>query len=441
MQVSVESGEGLERHMTVDLEAEKIDAEVQKRLREMARSARLPGFRPGKVPVKVLDRRFGGHVRQEVFGDLMKESYPEALAQEALVPAGAPQIEPLIDEGAKRYAYKAVFEVLPKFELNALEGKTIKQPVAEITDADLDTVLARLQEQRKTWEAVDRPARAGDRLLISFEGTLEGEPFAGGSGEDKEIELGSGRMIPGFEDGLVGAQAGEERRLDLTFQDQYPAEHLRGKPVVFEVRVSKVSEPRLPDLDADFAKAFGFEDGDLDAFREDVRRNMERELKERIEAKTKNQAMDLLLEANQIDLPNALVLQEIASLKQQTRQSIGGGTFELPDDLFRDQARRRVALGLILAEVVKANDIEVDPERVREVVEDMASTYEDPQQVIDHYYAHKEHLAHVESLALEGQVVDWVLGQVTLEDEPTTFEALTAPGATVSGATVSGATG
>jgi len=435
MQVSVESGEGLERHMTVDLEPEKIDAEVKKRLREIARSARLPGFRPGKVPVKILDRRFGGQVRQEVFGDLMKESYPEALAREALVPAGAPQIEPLIDEDTKRYAYKAVFEVLPRFELRALEGKTIKRPVAEITDADLDTVLARLQEQRKTWEAVDRPAQAGDRLLISFEGTLEGDPFEGGSGEDKEIELGNGRMIPGFDDGLLGTQAGEERRLDLTFPDQYPAEHLRGKPVVFNVRVSKVSEPRLPDLDADFAKAYGFEDGDLDAFRKDVRSNMERELKERIEAKTKNQAMDLLLEANQIDLPNALVAQEIAALKQQTRQSVGGGNFELPDDLFRDQARRRVALGLILAEVVKANDIEVDPERVREVVEDMASTYEDPQQVIDHYYGHKEHLAHVESLALEGQVVDWVLDQVTLEDEPTTFEALTAPGSTASGAT------
>jgi len=427
MQVSVESGEGLERRMTVDLEPEKIDAEVQKRLRELARSVRLPGFRPGKVPVKILDRRFGGQVRQEVFGDLMKESYPEALAREALEPAGVPQIEPLIDADTKRYAYKAVFEVLPSFELSALEGKTIKRPVAEVTDGDLDTVLARLQEQRKTWETVERPAQSGDRLQISYEGTLEGEPFDGGSGEDKEIDLGSGRMISGFEDGLLGAQAGEERRLDLKFPDQYPAEHLRGKPVVFDVRVSKVSEPRLPELDADFAKAFGFEDGDLDAFRKDVRSNIERELKERIDARIKSQAMDLLLEANQIDLPNSLIEQEIATLKQQTRQRVGGGSFELPDDLFRDQARRRVALGLILAEVVKANEIKVDPERVREVVEDMASTYEDPQQVIDHYYAHKEHLAPIESLALEGQVVDWVVGQVTLVDEPTTFEELSAP--------------
>jgi len=428
MQVSVQSGEGLERRMTVELEPEKINAEAEKRLREFARSARLPGFRPGKVPVKVLDRRFGGRMRQEVLGDLIEKSYPEALAQEELRPAGAPRIEPEIDESAKRYSYTAVFEVLPKFELGALEGKTIKRPVAEVTDADLDTVLARLREQKKAWEAVERPARSGDRLRISYTGALDGEPFEGGSGDDREIDLGAGRMIPGFEDGLLGAQPGDERRLDLKFPDQHPSEQLRGKDVVFDVRVSKVFEPRLPELDVDFAKGLGFEDGDLDRFREDVRRNMERELKERIDAEIKKQAMDLLLEANQIDLPNVLIEQEIGAMKQQIRREAVGGTFELPDDLFQDQARRRVALGLILAEVVKVNEIKVDPQRVRQAVEDMASTYEDPQQVIDHYYSKKEHLVPLESLTLESQVVDWVLGQVGIVDEPATFEQLTASG-------------
>ena len=449
MQVSVESGEGLQRRMTVGLESEQIDAEVEKRLREIAHSARLPGFRPGKVPIKILRQRFGEQMRQEVFGDLMKESYPEALAQQELQPAGAPKIEAEVDESAKRYAYTAEFEVLPEFQLNALEGKTVSRPVAEVTDADLETVLTRLREQRKTWSPVERPAESGDRLTISYTGTLDGVPFQGGSADETKIELGLGRMIPGFEDGLLGAQAGDERRLgrmipgfedgllgaqagderrlELQFPDQYPAEHLRGKPVVFDVQIGEVAEPVIPELDADFAKDFGFADGDLDKFRLDVRKNMEREIKERIEARIKNQAMDLLLEVNQIDLPNVLIEQEIRALKQQIRKQTRGGNMELPDDLFRDQARRRVALGLIIAEVVKANGIEVDAERVREAVEDMASTYEHPQEVIDYYYANKEHLASVESLTLENQVVDWVLSQVTLMDEPSTFEELSAP--------------
>lgn len=429
MQVSVESGEGLERRMTVGLEPERIDTEVDKRLREFARTARLPGFRPGKVPVKILRQRYGGHLRQEVFGELIQSSFSEALAQEELRPAGAPQIEPELDESAKRYAYTAVFEVLPQFELAALEGKTLKRPVSEVRDEDLDAMVKRLREQRKAWNPVERPAETGDQLTISFAGTVDGEPFDGGSGEDTKIELGSGRMIPGFEDGLVGAQAGDERRLDLQFPDEYHAEHLKGKPVVFEVRVGEVAEGVLPEVDAELAKQFGVADGDLDKFHADVRQNMERELKERVEARVKNQAMDLLLEANQIDLPSVLITQETKALKDQMRQNMnmGASSFELPDELFQDQARRRVALSLIIAEVIKANDINVDQDRVREAVEDMASTYEQPQEVIDYYYSKKEHLVSVESLTLENQVVDWVLDQAIVEDEVTTFQELTAP--------------
>jgi len=426
MQVSVENGEGLERRMTVGLESERIDVEVEKRLREVARSAMMRGFRPGKVPLKVLRRRYGEQVLQEVFGELVKESFAEAVAKEDLLPAGAPKIEPDIDESAKRYTYTAVFEVFPRFELGALEGKALKRPVAEVSDADLERMLMRLREQNKTWSPVERPAESGDRLRISYNGILDGEPLDGGSATDANIELGLGRMIPGFEDGLIGVHAGEERHLDLKFPETYPAEHLRGKPVAFDVRVDEVAEPVIPELDAKFAEALGVADGDLDRFRSDVRRNMERELKERIDAKVKGQAMDLLLEANQIEVPDVLVEEEIEALKQQARQTIRGGSFEFPDDLFRDQARRRVALGLILREVVRANGIEVDPDRVRAVVEDMASTYEHPQQFIDSYYANKDHRAKVESLTLEDQVVDWVMGQVTVEDEPTTFDELTA---------------
>lgn len=413
--------------MTVGLEPEQIETEVEKRLREFARSARLPGFRPGKVPMKVLRQRYGGQMRREVFGELIGTSFSEAVAEEKLRPAGAPQVEPDMDEAARRYAYTAVFEVLPRFELGSLEGKTLKRPVAEVTDADLDTVFTRLCRQQRTWSVVERPAQLGDQLKVSFTGTLDGEPFEDGSAENAEIELGLGHMIPGFEEGLVGVQMGDERRLDLSFPDQYPAAHLRGKPVAFDIRVEEIAEPVLPELDADFAKGFGVADGDLERLRLDVRRNMERELKDRINTRVKQQAMDLLSEANQIDLPEVLVLQEIEALKQQVRRHTEGSGFELPDNLFRDRAGQRVALGLVIAEVIKSGGIQVDPQRVREVVEDLASTYENPQQAVDYFYADRERLAPVESLTLENQVVDWVLDQVTVKDEPTTFEELTAP--------------
>ncbi|MEA3276458.1 MAG: trigger factor [Pseudomonadota bacterium] len=425
MQVSVESGEGLQRRMTVGLPPERVEAEVDKRLREFARTARLPGFRPGKVPVKVLRQRYGGQVQQEVFGELVQSSFSEALSQERLRPAAAPEIEPDIDQSEKRYAYTAVFEVLPQFELASLEGKSIKRPAVEVSDADLDAMIERLREQRKTWESVERAAQEGDKLTISFTGTMDGEEFEGGSAEDAEIELGSGRMMPGFESGLVGTQAGGETRLDLSFPEDYHAEHLKGKAVTFDVRVSEVAQPVLPEVDGAFARDFGVEDGDLERFRRDVRNNMERELKQRVSARIKNQVMDLLLESNQIDLPGALIKEEIQALKNQTRQNAGSGRLELPDDLFEDSARRRVALGLIIAEVVSKNAIKVDPERVRAAVEDMASTYEHPQDVIDFYYGNKENLASVETLTLEDQVVDWVTEQVSVEDEPGTFQELT----------------
>lgn len=425
MQVSVESGEGLERRMTVGLPAEKIEAEVEKRLRDYARSARLPGFRPGKVPVKILRKRYGGQLKQEVFGELVQSSFGEALSQESLLPAGAPRIEPAIDEAQNQFAFTAVFEVLPEFELGSLEGKSIKRPQAEVLGTDVEEMIERLRTQRKTWNEVDRPAQDGDKLTIAFVGTMDGEAFQGGSSDSAELELGSGRMIPGFESGLIGAKAGDQRTLDLSFPDDYSGEHMRGKPVSFAVTVKSVAEPVLPDVDAEFARAFGVEDGDVERFREDVRNNMARELKQRIQSRLKNEVMDLMMEVNPIDLPRVLVKEEIKTLKNQARQSIGGGRMELPDELFEESARRRVALGLIIAEVVKANNIQIDQDRVRAAVEEMASTYEEPEEVVEYYYKNKEHLRSVESLTLEDQVMDWVLEQVSVEDEPATFKQLT----------------
>ncbi|MFZ1539510.1 MAG: trigger factor [Chromatiaceae bacterium] len=430
MQVSVENGAGLERRLTVALEPEMVEAEVEKRLRDFARTARMPGFRPGKVPVKTLRQRYGVQIQGEVFTELMQSTFGQALLQEKLNPVAQPAFDADINPETRRYAYTATFEVLPEFELGSLAGKTVKRPLAAVADADLEVLIERLREQRKTFNEVERPAQDGDRVKISFAATLAGEsePFPGGSGKDFQLVLGSGQMIPGFETGLLGATAGEERVLDLIFPDTYHAEHLKGKAATFVVSVHAVAEPQLPEVDAELAKAFGVEDGDLDRFRQDVRANMTRELKQRVDAKIKSQVMDLLLETNPIEIPVSLVAQEIKVLKEQMRQNLRGNTkIELPDHLFEENAQRRVRLGLVLARVVRENEIKADPERVREAVEDLASTYENPKEVVDFYYGSKEHLSSVEALALEGHVVDWVLTQVQVEDEPQSFQELMNP--------------
>jgi len=432
MQVSVENGAGLERRLTVALEPERIESAVENRLRDFSRSARLPGFRPGKVPVRMLRQRYGDQMRTEVIGELMQSTFGEALVQTGLSPVAQPTFNVDMDPQVGRFAYTATFEVLPEFDLGSLAGKQVKRPLVELLDADLEALIERLREQRKTFNELERPAMDGDRLKISFTGTLVGEqePFPGGTGTNFQLILGSGQMIPGFEAGLVGASAGEERVLELSFPEEYHAEHLKGKAVSFVVTVHAVAEPKLPEVDVDFAKAFGVEDGDLERFRQDVRANMNRELKQRVDARVKSQVMDLLLEANPIEIPKSLIHQEILTLKEQMRQNLRGNTkIELPDQLFEGNARRRVALGLVLAEVVKSNQLTADPDRVREAVEDMASTYENPQEVVDYYYSNKDHLASVEALALEGQVVDWVLTQVEVQDQPQTFQELMGPAA------------
>jgi len=423
----METGEGLERRMHIDLPAERIQGEVDKRLQDIGRSARLPGFRPGKVPMKVLRQRYGQQVEREVFGDLVESTFGEAVSKHALRLAGMPQIEPKVDPDAKQFGFTATFEVLPQVELAPLAGQVVRRPVVDLTDADLEGLIERLRNQRKTWAPVERPAQAGDRVTLTYAGTLDGEPFTGGSASGTQLELGSGRMIPGFEDGVIGAAPGETRTLDLSFPADYQRADLAGRAVRFEVTLDAVSAAELPAVDAAFVRDFGVADGDVERFRADVRANMARELKQRVHGRIKESVMDCLMKVNTLDVPKVMVDQEIGELKRQMLQSLGSAKFELPDAPFADSARRRVALGLIVAEIIKQNGIKADPARIRAAVEDLASTYEDPQEVINHYYADRKHLAPVESLVLEEQVVDWVLGQVTVEDEPMDFAQLTDP--------------
>jgi trigger factor len=424
MQVSVETGEGLERRMKIDLPFEQVSVEVEKRLQKLARGARLPGFRPGKVPMKVLRQRYGEAVHQEVFAELVESSFSEALMQESLRPAGMPRIEPAMDPVEQRFGYTAIFEVLPQVEVASLAGRSVKSPAAEITDEDIDAMVERLRRQHATREPVERAAATGDLLTISFVGTLDGEPFEGGSATGVKLELGSGRMIPGFEEGLIGASAGEQRTLDLVFPDPYQAEHLAGKPVRFEVTVEAVEETVLPEVDATFIEKFGVADGDIARFRQDVRQNMEREMKQRLDARRKDAVMDLLIEAHDIELPGVLIQEEIRAMKAQMLETLGSANMALPDGLFEEAAKRRVALGLVIGEIVKQQGLRPDAQRVRAAVEENASTYEHPQAVVDYFYSDPKHLASVESLVLEGQVVDWVLGQVEVEEEAITFAQL-----------------
>jgi trigger factor len=428
MQVSVQSGEGLERRLTVELQAEEINQEVEKRLKNISRTARMDGFRPGKVPMKILRTRYGLQLQQEVFGEKIQSSYAEAIAQEKLHPAGMPKIEPDIHQGqdSARFAYTAVFEVLPEIELTSLANVSIKRPVAEVDDADVDDMVQRLIKQRQTWEDVERAAEDGDQVQISFKGTIDGETFEGGEANEVPLVLGSGVMIEGFEAGLMGASAGEKRTLELKFPDDYRVEKLAGKPVVFEIEVAKVAQPVVPKLDENLAKSFGVESGDIDQFKADIRKNMNQELKQRIQSKVKDQAMGVLLDAHDIQVPEALVDNEIENLRKQARQGAPmGSNMELPRDLFEPDAKRRVALGLIIAEVVKRNKITVDQKRVAGAIEDLAASYEDPRQVVEFYNSNRNQRASVENLILEEQVVDWVLEQAQVEDVQSSFKEIT----------------
>lgn len=430
MQVSVEVSSGLERRLKVGIPAARVDTAVEQRLKDAAGRVRIDGFRPGKVPMAEVRRRYGGAIRQEVLGDVMRDSFYEAVQQEKLNPAGMPRIEPVSNEPGKDLEFVAVFEVYPEVKLPSLAGIPVEKPEGEIGESDVDDMILTLRQQRATPGEVARPAVTGDIVEVDFVGTRNGEVFAGGSANGAKIAIGSGRMIPGFEDGLVGASAGEERSLDLTFPADYGNEELKGQLATFKVTVKKVLEQVLPELNETFFTAFGIKDASLESFRAEVRRNMEREMRAALRNQVKAQVMDQLVQRVNVDLPSSLVKQEVERLRKNMMQQFGGAQVDpslLPDELFSEQARKSVALGLIVGELVRAESIKVDADRVRKQVEEIAESYETPKEVVNWYYANPDQLRQIELSVLEEQVVERILGEAAVSTKAVTYKEAVRP--------------
>ena len=428
MQVSVETTSGLERQLTVTVPAERIDQDVNARVQQTARTARIDGFRPGKVPVKVIKKRYGAGIRAEVLEQVVQQSFYEAVQQEELMPAGTPGIELKNDKEGEDFQFVATFEVYPTVELADYSAVEVTKQTAQVTDADLEKMIDTLRKQQASWSAVERAAEDGDRVKIDFEGFIDGEAFDGGKGEGMDLVLGSNTMIPGFEAGLVGAEAGAEVELNVTFPEEYHAENLKGKPATFKVKVAAVEAQELPELNEEFFEKFGVSENSLEAFQTEVRKNMERELNQALKMKLKDQAFSKLIEVNSLDVPSALVDGEIDNLRRQAIQQFAGPNAPemdlnmLPKEMFEEQAKRRVAIGLLVQEVIAANELAADEDRVRAMVEELAETYQEPQQVIDWYYENEEMLSQVKNLVLEDQVVDHLLASATVTEEEVSYE-------------------
>ena len=428
MEISVEATNELERKMTIAVPSEEVDSAVNERLQEAARNVRLNGFRKGKVPLKVVKNRFGKGVRQEVIGEVMNRSFYEALSEKKIRPAGQPTIETNNTDEGQDLEFTATFEVYPEIELPNFTELEVEKLVAEVTETDIDQMIETLQEQRHSWQEVERKAADGDMVNIDYVGRQDNEEFQGGQAEGTSLVIGSGRMIPGFEEGLIGAQAGDVVTLKLTFPEKYQNSDLAGKDADFSVTVNKVSEKIKPALDEEFFASFGVEEGGLEAFRREVAQNMERELKGASRSKVKINIVDSLLKECQVTAPKALIDGEIANLRDQALQRMGAGPDQnfdaslLPDDLFKEQAERRVTSGLIISEVISKQGLTPDPSKVREAVEEIASTYESPEEVINWYYGNQEQMAGVESSVLEDQAFDYILDQAKVVEKQVDYE-------------------
>ena len=420
MDVSVENAGGLERRMTVQVPAERVEQEVQSRLDSMSKTVRLDGFRPGKVPLKVIEKKYGKQVRLEVVDELVNSTMQEAFSQESMRPVGQPSVEPKAMQPGEPLEYVATFEVFPELS-GALDfGFKVTRPIVEITEDDVSSMLENLRQQRATWNVVERAAQAGDQVNIDFEGTIDGTPFAGNKAEQMPLVLGANTMIPGFEDQLAGVSAGDEKTLNITFPGDYASAEVAGKDAEFKVKINSVSEAVLPELDDDFARAFGIEENGMDGLKQEITSNMQRELSGLITSKLKEQVFNGLLDANPVEVPRTMIESEIQQLQsQESNQGVEPSSLQ-------DTAERRVKLGVLISEIVKSNNIQVDPDRVRKLVDTIAESYEKPEEVVQWYYGNQDMLAGVQSSVMEELAVEWVIANSGAEvtDKKTGFSEL-----------------
>lgn len=433
MQVSVETTSELSRKMTIQVPEGKIQEKIDSRLKSMSNKVRIDGFRPGRVPQSVIKKRYGQQIREEVLSELIQSSFYEAIRDEQLRPAGVPEIVARKADEGEGLEYEANFEVMPDFVPMPLETLDVTRYLSEVTEGDVDGMVERLREQRKTWREVDRPSAWGDRVAITFEGWLGEESFTNGRVENFPVVLGSNQMIPGFEERLVGAHTGAKLEFDLDFPEEYPGEKMAGKTGHFSIEVGRVEESVIPELDAEFAKSFGIDDGNFDALRSDIRSNMEREMRRALQARTKSSVMDQLYGRNSIVLPNALIKDEFDNLSAPYRESARKHKQTLDEDKLREQldpvVRRRVALAIILGKIIETYKVTVDPSRVRSTVEDLATSYEEPSEVVRWYYADKQRLREIENIVTEDQIVDLILERAKVTDEFIGFHELMQPAA------------
>ena len=427
MQVSVTATGGLERRIEVAIPAAEIDGEVAQRLNKISRTARLKGFRPGKAPIAVIRQQYGDQVHGEVINDLMRSSFSEAVAREKLSPAGGPRIEPIAMAPGSDLKYAAVFEVLPEVRLAPISDLKLEKPVAEVSDKDLDAMLDTLRTQRPAFNEVARGAQKNDRVTVSFTGTIDGAEFEGGSGNNVAITIGAGQVMKEFEDALLGAKAGDSRVADATFGADHPKKELAGKQAHFAIQIGKVEEQSPAPLDEAFAKSFGIDDGDIDKLRGEVRANMERELSEAIRQNLRGQVLEGLYTQNPLELPRQLVEEQIQELQVEMLRRAGVRDAKQlpPREPFEQPARRRVALGLLMNELVRTAGIKVSREAVQEKLNELAASYSNPEEVRRAYLQNAEMMRQIESQVLEQQAIDWVLGQAKVTEKKSTFSELT----------------
>ncbi|PHM71629.1 trigger factor [Xenorhabdus kozodoii] len=427
MQVSVETTQGLGRRVSITVPAADIEKAVDSELVNVAKKARIDGFRKGKVPMKIVKQRYGASVLQDVLGDLMQRNFINAIIEQKINPAGAPSYKPEQFKEGEDFTYAVEFEVYPEIELKGLEEIEVEKPVVEVKDTDVDSMLDTLRKQQADWKETDEAVAAEDRVTVDFTGSIDGEEFEGGKSTDFVLAMGQGRMIPGFEDGIVGHKAGEEFTIDVNFPEDYHAENLKGKAAKFVINLKKVEQRELPELTEEFIKRFGIAEATVEGLRAEVRKNMERELKNAVRNNIKTQVLDGLVKANDIDVPAAVIDSEIDVLRRQAAQRFGGKeeqAMALPRELFEEQAKRRVVVGLLLGEVISSNELKVEDDRVTTLIEEMAAAYEDPKEVVEYYNKNKEMMNNIRNIALEEQAVEFVLGKAKVSEKEAGFNEL-----------------